>query len=174
MNRAFLSIAGNLSADNCRHGLYQRTAAHQSHKPSSQSCFYWGRRGPEEWRRLISGSTSPPGVSCFTGLAQYRRAAWPNAGGQIGADQGADADNCRTGWDELKADQLRPLYACWYTRSVHTSTSIDLGWGGVAVGVGGWGGTCVSSAASPPGVFLLWFHPIANNVLFLAVRKRFT
>lgn len=90
------------------------------------SLLLLGPQGAWGEERLISGSTSPPGVLCSTGLAQNQRAAWANAGGQIGTDQGADTGDCRTGWDKLRADQLRPLYVCWYTRSVHMSTSIDL------------------------------------------------
>lgn len=139
MNGAFLSITSNLSADNWRHSSYQRSAGASVAQAINTVVLLLEPRGSRGEERLISGSTSPPGVSCSTGFAQNRRASWANTGGQIGADQG-DTDDRRTGWDEPRADQLHPLSVCWYTRSVHMSTSIDFG---------GRGGLCIVRHYTP-------------------------
>lgn len=136
----------------------------QSHKPSSQSCFYWGRGGPGERRGSSQGQRAHRGSRAP--LALHR------TGGRPGPTLGVRSERITERTQTTVApvgtsggpDQLCPLYVCWYTRSVHMSTSIDLGVRGA----------CVSSAASPPGVFVVWFHPVANNVLLVVVGKKFT
>lgn len=99
MNVAFLSIASILSADSWRHSSYQRSAGASIAQAANTVVLLLGPPGvpSRAEERLISGSTSPPGVSCSNGFAQNRRAAWANTGGQDGAADQGDIGERRTG-----------------------------------------------------------------------------